>query len=209
MSTLKRPHSILGENQAALASELAEQYEELLNEFNKLKTLYEEQSVLLATLQAQAPLDEVTGLANQKSLEAELERSLATARRHSRSHALVLFRVQDFATYAALGEATETAMLTHMARLLRQNIRPTDIAARLQGGTFAVLLNEVRASDNAHLRAAAIATVVAQTPCVAGGRNLHLTVATGVKPFGAEETVPELLGAAQSALGQTAAPARN
>ncbi len=209
MNPSKRPTSILGENQAAVAAELAEQYEELLNEFKKLQALYEEQAMLLARLQAQAPLDEVTGLANQKSLEAELERSLATARRHGRGHALVMFRLHDFTTYAALGEATETAMLTHLARLLRQNIRPTDIAARLSGGTFAVLLNEVRASDNAHLRAAAIAEVVAQTPCMAGSRSLHLSVATGVRPFGAEDSVPELLGAAQSALAQEPAATRN
>ncbi len=209
----KRPPShlgsILGENQAAVAAELAQQYEELLNEFHKLQALYEEQSNLLARLQAQAPLDEVTGLANQKSLEAELERSLATARRHGRGHALVLFKLQDFTTYAALGEATETTLLNHLARLLRQNIRPTDIAARLSGGTFAVLLNEVRASDNANLRAAAIAEIVAQTPCVAGSRSLQLSVATGVKPFGAEDTVPELLGAAQSALAQESVATRN
>jgi diguanylate cyclase (GGDEF)-like protein len=202
MSITKRPTGILGQQQAALASELAEQYEELLNEFKKLQTLYEEQNALLAKLQAQAPLDDITGLANQKSLEAELERSLATARRHGRGHALILFRIHDFATYTALGEAVAGAILNHMARLLRQNIRPNDVAARLQGGTFAVLLNEVRASDNAFARAAAMTEIVAQTPCAVGARSLHLSVAAGVKPFGAEDTVPELLSAAQTALAQ-------
>lgn len=205
MTTLKRhalSNPFKAEENATLAAELAVQYEDLLQEFNKLQQLYEEQSALLAKLQAQAPLDDVTGLANHKSLESELERSIATARRHSRTHALVLFRLQDFTTYAALGEGTETAILTHLARLLRQNIRPTDIAARLQGGTFAVILNEVRATDNAHQRAAAIADVVAHTPCVAGPRSLQLSVMTGVRPFGAEDGVPTLLSDAHALLGQ-------
>lgn len=205
MSTLKRTtfnNPFKAEENATLAAELATQYEELLQEFNKLQQLYEEQAALLAKLQAQTPLDEVTGLANHKSLEAELERSIATAKRHSRTHALLLFRLNDFGTYSALGESTETAILTHLARLLRQNIRPTDIAARLQGGTFAVILNEVRATDNAHQRARAISEIVAQTPCVAGPRSLHLGVMASVRPFGAEDMVPSVLTDAHAGLGQ-------
>ncbi len=203
---MKRPPSILGETSAAVAAELAEQYAELLQEFQKLQVLYEEQTQLLARLQAQAPLDDLTGLANQRSLEAELERSLATARRHGRAHALVLFRLQDFATLAALGEATQVAILNHAARLLRQNIRPTDIAARLYDGTFAVLLNEVRASDNAFQRAAAMAEILLQTPCMAGGRNLPLVATYGVRPFGAEDEVAGVLATAQQALAEAKLP---
>ena len=218
MATTKRPLSAAAtaatanpfkaEENAALAAELATQYEDLLAEFTKLQQLYEEQTALLAKLQQQAPIDAATGLANQKSLEGELERSLATARRHGRTHALVVFRLNDFATYAALGETTETAILTHLARLLRQNIRPTDIAARLEGGTFAVLLNEVRATDNAFQRAAAIAEVVAQTPCMAGSRSLQLAVATGVRPFGAEDDTPTLLADAHAKLADSGAPVK-
>lgn len=211
MATLKRTTSATpsanpfkAEENAHLAAELATQYEELLAEFTKLQQLYEEQANLLAKLQAQAPMDDITGLANQKSLESELERSLAAAKRHSRTHALVVFRLNDFATYAALGEATETAILTHLARLLRQNIRPTDVAARLQGGTFAVLLNEVRATDNAHQRAAAITEIVAQTPCMAGTRSLHLSVAAGVRPFGADDDRATLMNDAHAHLAQSA-----
>jgi diguanylate cyclase (GGDEF)-like protein len=203
---MKRPplasNPFKAEENAHLAAELATQYEELLAEFSKLQQLYEEQVALLAKLQQQAPLDDITGLANQKSLEAELERSLATARRHGRTHALIIFRINDFATYAALGESTNTAMLTHVASLLRQNIRPTDIAARLQAGTFAVLLNEVRATENAQTRAAAMSEIIGQTPCVAQGRSLQLTVTAGVKPFSADDATPRILAEAHAALGQ-------
>jgi diguanylate cyclase (GGDEF)-like protein len=187
-----------------LTAELAAQYEELLSQFNQLQSLYQEQAALLAKLQNQAPTDEITGLANQKSFQAEVQRSLATARRHGRTHAVVVFTISSFNVLASLSEGAETAMLTHVARLLRQNIRPTDIAARLQGGTFAIILNEVRATDNARQRAAAIQDIVGQTPCPIGTRSLQLTLATGVRPFSGEDDADALVADAHAALAASA-----
>ncbi len=196
-SVLRRAEADTG-----LAVELAGQYEELMVQFTQLQALYNEQSALLEKLQQQAPMDEVTGLANMVSLEAELERSIATARRHGRLHALLVFQIVDFDAMAALGDAVVAGILTHMARLLRQNIRPTDIAARLRAGTFAVLLNEVRAEGHAHQRAKAITDVVDQTPCVVAERSFQLSATSGVQTFGAEADAGTLIAEAQNAMAQ-------
>ena len=198
-------HSILrrAEADTSLAAELATQYEELLNEYNNLKRDFLEQATLLERLQQQAPIDDVTGLANIFSLEAEIERSLAVARRHHRLHALLVFSINDYEALGAFGSPVTTGILTHMARLLRQNIRPTDIAARLREGTFAVLLNEVRAEGHAHQRAQAITEIVQQTPCVVAGRNFALSASSGVKTFGqGSETPSTVLSEAQHAMAQ-------
>ena len=43
--------------------------------------------------------------------------------------------------------------LEEYRELIRQNIRPTDIAARLGGDEFCVILNELRSAENAEQRA--------------------------------------------------------
>src|SRR5205085_2687120 len=118
-------------------AEVPADYDNLLTEFRNLQQLVREQSRLIATLQKESGADPLTGLANHNTLMAEIERSLATARRYGRRHALILLNIADFSNLSAqLGENATDALLHHLASLIRQNIRPTDVAAHPRFGEF-------------------------------------------------------------------------
>lgn len=176
----------------------ASDYDRLMEEFKELQSLFEEQKQMLANLQGESLADPVTGLANGRTLETELNRSLATARRHGRTHALVMVEILDFVNLARRlqkpgAKNVGHAMLNHTARLIRQNIRPTDIAARLEDGTFAIIFNELRAASNATERAHAIAAILEHTPCITETSSLHMSVSVGCRVFSGEDNLAAIL----------------
>lgn len=185
--------------------EPASDYDALIAEYKELQQLVEQQSRLIATLQRESGADPLTGLANHNSLMAELERSLATAARYGRRHALILLQVADFANLAnQLGEDATTALLRHLASLIRQNIRPTDIAAHPRFGEFAIILNELRAVENATMRASEICDMAAQAPCMVGGRNIHCFITFASQMFGQDDTASDIMARTRQALAATA-----
>ena len=132
-------------------------FDVLLDEMIILKKQLAEQEDVIEGLQADAMSDPLTGLANRRTFEKEMERSLSTARRHGRSHGLLLIDVDNFKSVNdRLGHTMGDKVLCHISSLLRQNIRATDIAARLGGDEFCVILNELKSYGNAAARAKAI-----------------------------------------------------
>jgi GGDEF domain-containing protein len=181
----------------------------LLKQYQLMQAELAEKDAKLAALQHTtqhtAGPDAATGLANRQALEDELTKSLATAQRYGRVHGLVVLELTDFNVLAGLESGAAQAMLTHVARLLRQNIRPTDIAARPEPEAgapqrFFVILNELRELENLTMRAGALAAVVQTTPCLLWARTLPLSVQVGCTMFGAGDALGAVLAAAVAKL---------
>lgn len=190
ISTLMRRRQAGAETDQQPASD----YDRLLTEYRQLQKMFEEQQRLIGELEQDTASDPLTGLANRRSFEAELERSLATARRYGRRHGVIVLDVDDFTSInERLGSQMGDAVLRHVASLIRQNIRPTDIAARTEGDEFCIILNELRAIENAEMRAAEIAAIVSGTPCVGEKNTVHLSISIGHTVFGADDEVTEIM----------------
>lgn len=172
-------------------------YDTLLAQFADLQQRFDEQQELIQSLERDASSDPLTGLANRRTLEKELDRSLATARRYGRRHALLLIDLNDFKSINdQLGHAMGDQVLQHVARLLRQNIRPTDIAARLGGDEFCVILNELRAIENAETRAQDITNVLNRTPCIGEQRTVQLSASVGYYVFTSDDDKADIMARA-------------
>jgi diguanylate cyclase (GGDEF)-like protein len=97
----------------------------------------------LDTCVEQASTDHLTGLANRRRFERILESEVARTERHGRPFSLVLLdldefkRVNDTHGHEAGDEAIRT-----VARVLQQGTRGVDLAARIGGEEFAVILTE-------------------------------------------------------------------
>ncbi|MCP5405417.1 MAG: GGDEF domain-containing protein [Pseudomonadaceae bacterium] len=178
----------------------AEEVDELLNYYKQLQEKVARQDEQIESLQKSSRADPVTGLANRVTLQEEVERSLATAKRYGRSHALLKLMVNDFEGYNAMGAETAVAVLTHISRVIRQGIRSTDIAARSHGAEFYVILNELRALDNAQMRAQEIAKAVASTPCITPGHTLYVGVTVGACLFSMDDTAESVFANANAAM---------
>jgi diguanylate cyclase (GGDEF)-like protein len=95
----------------------------------------------LAEFQRLALTDDLTGLANRRRFREELERLTAAAERHGTPLSLLLLDVDDFKKVNDRhGHAAGDEILREIAVALRRRIRASDLAARIGGDEFAVLL---------------------------------------------------------------------
>jgi diguanylate cyclase (GGDEF)-like protein len=129
--------------------------------------------------ETQARTDSLTGLVNRRAFTDTAEALLRVAVREGRSATMMLIDIDDFKRINDHhGHATGDAALLHVARLLSENLRASDVCGRLGGDEFAVLLPNTdltAATDVAEkLRAS-----IAQRPLPTGG-GLPMTLSIGV-----------------------------
>ena len=90
-----------------------------------------------------ADLDALTGLHNRRYFHETLAREVARAHRYSRTLALVVFDLDDFkAINDRIGHLAGDAVLAEAADRVRDVVRSADVACRVGGDEFAVILPE-------------------------------------------------------------------
>jgi len=90
-----------------------------------------------------ADLDALTGLHNRRYFHETLAREVARAQRYSRQLALIVFDLDDFkAVNDKIGHLAGDAVLAEAADRMRGVVRSADIACRVGGDEFAVILPE-------------------------------------------------------------------
>ena len=95
-----------------------------------------------------ADLDALTGLHNRRYFHETLAREVARAQRYGRQLALIVFDLDDFkAINDRIGHLSGDAVLAEIAERVRDVVRSADIACRVGGDEFAVILPESTASD--------------------------------------------------------------
>lgn len=100
-----------------------------------------EQSERIAVLETLSYRDELTGLLNRRGFNEQLRHALAIARRLESSGVLTFIDLDNFKTINDdLGHQAGDEVLRHVASLLDESVRVTDVAARLGGDEFAVIL---------------------------------------------------------------------
>ena len=95
-----------------------------------------------------ADLDALTGLHNRRYFHETLAREVARAHRYSRTLALVVFDLDDFkAINDRIGHLAGDAVLAEAAERVRDVVRSADVACRVGGDEFAVILPESSLAD--------------------------------------------------------------
>jgi diguanylate cyclase (GGDEF)-like protein len=144
-----------------------------------------------------ADTDALTGFNNHRCFHETLVREVARARRYERRIALVLFDLDDFkAINDRIGHLAGDAVLAEVAERVRTVMRATDIAGRVGGDEFAVMLPEAGRAD-AELLAERIMRVVASRP-IAGAGTLH--VSAGIAELRPDDTSRAMFERADDAL---------
>ena len=125
--------------------------------------------------------DSLTGLATRRHFLAAAERELGRSRREGCELSLLVFDVDHFKSINdGHGHAAGDAVLSHLARTVRGVLRDSDMAGRLGGEEFGVLLPHADAALAlviAERLRGAIAATAAPLP---GGGELRFTVSVGV-----------------------------
>ncbi len=97
----------------------------------------------LEKIEALKRQDTLTGLANRRSLDERIGQEIGRWERYRRPLGLVLMEMDDFAgVNESYGREVGDELLRHVATILNQTVRTTDLVARYGGLEFAVLLAE-------------------------------------------------------------------
>ena len=95
-----------------------------------------------------ADLDALTGLHNRRYFHETLAREVSRAQRYSRQLALIVFDLDDFkAINDRIGHLSGDAVLAETAERVLDVVRSADIACRVGGDEFAVILPESSTAD--------------------------------------------------------------
>ena len=99
-----------------------------------------------------ADLDALTSLHNRRYFHETLAREVARAQRYDRRLALVVFDIDDFkAVNERVGHLAGDAVLAELAERIRSVGRSADVACRVGGDEFAVILPESTLADGEQL----------------------------------------------------------
>jgi diguanylate cyclase (GGDEF)-like protein len=124
-----------------------------------------------------ADLDALTGLRNRRYFHDTLQRECARAQRYGRALALLVLDVDDFkAINERVGHLAGDAVLAEAATRLRSVLRASDIACRVGGDEFAIILPEAGTGEAAKLYSR-VEEVVSARPI---GNIERLTLSGGV-----------------------------
>jgi two-component system cell cycle response regulator len=102
---------------------------------------------LFEQMEKMATTDGLTGLFNHRSFQVKADEAVASARRYGRQCAFVLTDIDHFKSVNdTYGHPTGDAVLRGVSRILRQQVRDTDIVARYGGEEFAIIMPETDAA---------------------------------------------------------------
>ena len=99
-----------------------------------------------------AETDGLTGLYNQRYFQETLRREVTRAHRYQRKLTLIVFDLDDFKSINdQVGHLAGDRVLAQAADRLREAVRSVDVACRIGGDEFAVIMAESAATDGEQL----------------------------------------------------------
>jgi len=154
--------------------------------------------------------DALTGLYNRRHFCEIVDKEIARAQRHARALALCIIDVDLFKPVNdRYGHVEGDEVLRRLGAVIRAHVRDDDVAARIGGEEFAVLLCECGAGD-AEAFAERLREGVAATAFEPGGDRQRITVSIGIAALSPSRAARgSLMAAADAALYRAKNDGRN
>jgi diguanylate cyclase (GGDEF)-like protein len=153
------------------------------------------------TVEQQALVDGLTGLANRRLCTAALEKELARAQRFGEPLALVLTDIDDFKHINdRWGHPTGDEVLKIFAKALRESVREIDLAGRWGGEEFALLLPGTDLGGGRELAERVRRRLVRKKFLAPDGERIRVTASFGVAAFPDAASQDQLVAASDGAL---------
>ena len=154
---------------------------------------------------SEARIDSLTGLANRRAVEEILAAEISRAQRFAHQLAIVLLDLDRFKDINdSFGHAAGDVMLRAVSRLLTSLGRQGDTVARWGGEEFVVVLPETDLAGARRFAERLRRTIEAHAV-----GDMHTSASCGVATMLPEDSVEELLGAADQALYRAKSNGRN
>jgi diguanylate cyclase (GGDEF)-like protein len=151
--------------------------------------------------------DHLTGLANRRRFERQLEREVERTRRSGRPFCLLMLDIDNFKLVNDThGHETGDEVLRQLSKVLQEETRGIDLSARVGGEEFAVILTETELENGLEVSERLRAAVEkAEMP-----EQQRITASFGLAEFPrSANTAAELFTAADTAMYEAKGQGRN
>lgn len=136
-------------------------------------------------------VDALTNVYNKRYYREALDKEVGRSQRYGRQMALLIFDIDHFKKINdGFGHLAGDAILARIGSLLQEHLRHHDMAARIGGEEFAVILPEV-GLEGAKIVADKLLRLVAQTKFDFEGELINVTISIGVAEWTATSTDTE------------------
>ncbi len=168
--------------------------ERLRSERVEMKALRNQLSHLALT-------DRLTDLPNRRHFDESLERQSASVGRSGATYAVGVIDVDHFKEINdSLGHEVGDRVLVELTKVVRGHLRKSDLAARMGGDEFAVLMADTNAAQAGEVLSRVLRAVAGRSFSASGLRRGQVTVSVGVTESEGEEAPSEVLRRADTEL---------
>jgi diguanylate cyclase (GGDEF)-like protein len=198
--TITDATSILGIPQHELTDKVREAIMKLMAEVDRLRRDMEQNKKRITFLENLADQDTLLPIANRRAFVRELTRMMSFSDRYGVASSLLYFDLDSMKEINdSYGHSAGDAALNHIAELLVNNVRGSDVVGRLGGDEFGVILAQADQAT-ANEKAAFLTQAIESVPFEWEDKKLKLSVAVGAYTFQAGENAGEALAAADRAM---------
>ncbi len=182
------------------------EYESAIHDLRERRSMLE---IEAAALRNEVLTDPLTGLLNRRAFDQNLEHAVHQWERHRRSFVLLLGDVDHFKLINdRFGHPVGDEVLQEMAARIRSSLRRSDLAFRIGGEEFAVLLSETTLKAGTEVADKLRCRIDEEPFTLPGGQTIFPSISFGVG--GAMDLGPaELVATVDRALYQAKALGRN
>lgn len=153
--------------------------------------------------------DQLTGALNRRGLEEMFEAEAARAQRRGSSLAVALLDIDNFKRLNdSFGHKVGDEALVHLARVVRQHLRPQDVLARYGGEEFVILLPETTDAE-AYNALTRLQRELTREFFMANQQKVVITFSAGLTLMRSDETLQPALERADGAMYQAKQAGRN
>lgn len=178
----------------------------------RIKDLHDRLTLANARLQELVDIDDLTGLLNMRSVYQKLENEISRAKRFHRALGVVMMDMDNFKTVNDTHDHLfGSFVLSEVGKIIRDNIRTVDFAARYGGDEFLIALSETSV-EGAALFAERLRESVAKYVFRNKKTSMQLTASLGlcvVEPAGVLIDARTIVRNADNALYQAKRSGKN
>ncbi|MEL6362153.1 MAG: GGDEF domain-containing protein [Pseudomonadota bacterium] len=169
---------------------------DLMQEVASLRAELSRTQSQIKELAALAESDPLTGILNRRGFVAELTRALAFAARHDQRSSLAFIDVNKMKSINdQWGHSAGDAALCHIAEIVTDNIRATDVLARIGGDEFAMILSYTN-GDVARSKLTRLSDQIEKKSFHHEGQDIFVTISWGVTEITSALSADDLLRSA-------------
>ncbi|MDP1765479.1 MAG: diguanylate cyclase [Methylotenera sp.] len=154
----------------------------------------------LSQLSEKVSIDQLTGVLNRRGLDEAMLREIARAQRGGTQLCVALLDIDNFKFFNdTYGHHVGDTALQHLAKVIQQTLRPTDIAARFGGEEFVILLPDT-SIDEAIGAVARLQRALTKQIFLGNNERLLITFSAGISVFKENEDQVTVLNRADQAM---------